>query len=69
VLEGEAIKFERDRDATDEGGVVLADQEHESRSSIVGSAWPSVQRECTRPATKILQIGYAKCSSATLRRN
>src|SRR5207249_9489600 len=60
VLERDAIKPQRNRDATDEGGVVLADQEHGLASPFTrhGRAWPSKGRRRfhshARPSTALL---------------
>ena len=43
VLERQFVKPERNRDAADEGGIVLADQHHGVGGSL-SSSWPAIEQ-------------------------
>jgi hypothetical protein len=45
VLEANAIKPHSDRDAANEGGVILADQEHEFFAPSLHSSLPGLTRQ------------------------
>src|SRR5215470_7842480 len=62
MLERQAVERERDADAADERGVVLADEDHESRSGDDDAGMPAPRRSSARLWTPRAGGRQGKCS-------